>query len=139
MTTKQARLGERIRLLREATGLTQAECAARLTAEGAGVNQAFISQVERGEKSVSLETLVALARLLEVSADYLLGLDDDPTPSAAGEEIAVLHEPDPVRRAAMQQIFITIERLPQELRLAFYDALNLTFLGIMHKRRERSR
>lgn len=131
--------GDRLRRLRETMGLTQAEAAARLTAAGSGINQAFLSQVERGEKSVSLETLVALAKLFAVSTDYLLGQTDDPASHQEGNEAASLVEADPAQRAALQQVFAGVERLPDDLRRDFYNALQLVYLGVMQRRRERSR
>jgi transcriptional regulator with XRE-family HTH domain len=131
--------GERLRRLRESMGLTQAEVAARLSAAGAGVNQAFLSQVERGGKNVSLETLAALAGLYAVSTDYLLGISNEMASRENGEECAVLSESDPVLRSGLQQMFDGVERLPEDLRRQFYDAMQLVYLGIMHKRRERSR
>ena len=42
----------------------------------------MISRIEHGQSTTSVESLGAAARVLNVSADYLYGLTDDPTPSA---------------------------------------------------------
>ena len=42
----------------------------------------MVSRIEHGKASPSAESLVAAAAALDSSADYLLGLTDDPTPAA---------------------------------------------------------
>ena len=60
-------IGENTRMYRERAGLTQADLAERV-----GVGTAFISRVERGQKRMRVETLVAVAEALNVSVDLLL-------------------------------------------------------------------
>ncbi len=52
----QRRLGERVRTLRQRAGLTQEQLATRC-----GLSQKYLSDLERGVKSPSFESLVALA------------------------------------------------------------------------------
>jgi tetratricopeptide (TPR) repeat protein len=60
-----AALGERLRLLRRAAGLSQSEL-------GAGrVSKEYVSQIERGKTRPTRETLEWLAGRLETDADYL--------------------------------------------------------------------
>ena len=59
--------------------MTQTDLAVAL---GERYSQSMISQVERGRSSLLLDGLVAAANELNVSADYLLGLSDDPKPSS---------------------------------------------------------
>lgn len=61
-------LGENVRAVRSRAGLSQKELAAAV-----GVSQAMVSQVERGEKSPSLDLFETMARVLGVKASYLLG------------------------------------------------------------------
>ena len=64
-------LGERLRAVRESRGLTQEEVALR-----AHLPRPAISRLERGERDhVRSDVLGRLAIALEVSTDYLLGLD----------------------------------------------------------------
>lgn len=63
--------GARVRAGRERLGLTH-----RGLAEVTGVHYTLICHVERGQKFFSLESLVAVARALGESTDYLLGLSD---------------------------------------------------------------
>jgi transcriptional regulator with XRE-family HTH domain len=51
---------------------------AKDVADAIGVTKAAISMIESGRNSVSVELLEKLCRCLDCSADYLLGLSDDP-------------------------------------------------------------
>ncbi len=65
-------IGERIMLIRRRRGISQRALAAR-----AQMSITALNRLERGLQSVWAERLATLARILEVSADYLLGLQDD--------------------------------------------------------------
>lgn len=70
------RLGMRIREERQKLNLTQEKLA-----EKAEISEAYVGQIERGERAMSLDTLVNLANKLGVTVDYLLSdsieLSDD--------------------------------------------------------------
>jgi transcriptional regulator with XRE-family HTH domain len=68
-------IGERIRTRRRELGWTQEELARRL-----GVRQNVISRLEAGNvNNPSVHMIRSLARILGVTADYLIGMyDDDP-------------------------------------------------------------
>lgn len=57
-----------IRVFRELRGLTQAALA-----EAAGVAPMYVSQLERGTRTGSIETIRAIARVLRVDLDDLVG------------------------------------------------------------------
>lgn len=59
--------GERLHKRRSDLKLTQEHVADR-----AGISLRFYQMIERGEKSVSLDTLVRLSGILTISVDYLL-------------------------------------------------------------------
>ena len=61
------RLGQRIREERLKLGLTQARLA-----EDVDISEAYVGQIERGERNLALDTLVRLANRLGASVDYLL-------------------------------------------------------------------
>lgn len=61
-------LPDKLRLLRERAGISQKNVAQRL-----GVSPAIISAYENGERTPSLENLLALSYLYKCSTDYLLG------------------------------------------------------------------
>lgn len=64
-------LEQRIQELRKASGWSQVEVAKRLN-----VAKQTVSNWENGNIQPSIEMLVRLAKLFNVSTDYLLGLDD---------------------------------------------------------------
>ena len=79
---------ERIKVLREARGWTQAELARRLSIPRHGVNS-----WEQGLSMPSPACLVDLAKLFSVSTDYLLGVERLETVNVTGlneEDIALL-------------------------------------------------
>lgn len=61
------RLGERIREERQKLNLTQAKLA-----EAVDISDTYMGAIERGERSLTLDTLVRLANRLGVTVDYLL-------------------------------------------------------------------
>ncbi len=66
---------QRIRDLREDHDLTQ-----RQMAEMLRCSQQVYSNYELGQRDIPTEVLIRLARFYRVSADYLLGMTDDPRP-----------------------------------------------------------
>lgn len=74
-------IGARIKAAREARGLTQEDFAAALD-----LSRNHVSVIERGVKALKLETFVAIANALGVSADSLLfDVIDHATDSVASE------------------------------------------------------
>ncbi len=65
-------LGQRISQLRIAMGWSQVDMAKRL-----GVAKQTVSNWENDNIQPSIEMLVRVAKILNVSTDYLLGLSDD--------------------------------------------------------------
>jgi transcriptional regulator with XRE-family HTH domain len=65
-------VGERIVLLRRRRGWTQPELAIR-----AEMGIATLNRIENAHNSPSIETLVALAKQLGCSADFLLGMSNE--------------------------------------------------------------
>lgn len=72
-------LGHRISQLRTAAGWSQVELSKRL-----GVTKQTVSNWENENIQPSIEMLVRLAKLFNVSTDYLLGLDDVPRLNVQG-------------------------------------------------------
>ena len=67
MDFNYAAMGQRIKKARKAKKLTQEQLA-----ELCDLSTTHIGHVERGSRALSIETLVKLAMVLEVSTDYLL-------------------------------------------------------------------
>ena len=62
--------GSRLRSTRLEKGISQKELAQKM-----GVTAVYLSHVEHGRRSVSMDTLCSICQVLEVSSDYLLGLN----------------------------------------------------------------
>lgn len=60
-------MGQRIKKARKEKGLTQEQLA-----ELCDLSTAHIGHVERGSRALSIETLVKIAMVLEISTDYIL-------------------------------------------------------------------
>ena len=69
MEHRDPTIGERVMLMRRRRGLTQADLA-----QMAHMSKTALNRFENGMQSMYVERLATLARLLNVSADYLLGL-----------------------------------------------------------------
>ena len=65
----------RIKDLREDRDLTQREIA-----EFLHIKQNKYSQYENGQRQISIECLILLAKYYNTSTDYILGLTNNPTP-----------------------------------------------------------
>ena len=60
-------LGAKIKSRRQALGLTQERVSEKLD-----LSESFYSRVERGERVISVETLIKIANYFNLSLDYLL-------------------------------------------------------------------
>lgn len=98
---------QRLVRLRKERGLSQAELAQRL-----GIAQPNVSDYERGETQPGFDVLVALAHVLKVSADELMGLQSSP--------------PQPIikDRQLLQHVLL-IERLPKRDKEALLRTIRL--------------
>ena len=73
-------ISDRIRWLRNRQNLTQSELAERLE-----MSEQQVFRWENGKSEPSLEAMVKLAKVFDVTGDYLLGLSDDPRGNRAVE------------------------------------------------------
>ena len=62
---KPFRFGEKLRQVREKKGLTL-----KIVAQQAGVSESLVSQIERNKVSPAIDTLLALADVLDISLEY---------------------------------------------------------------------
>ena len=72
---KKELFGSRLKEARLKFGETQSDLADILH-----INKSRISEMEKGIASTTLEKVAMICEHYQVSADYLLGLTDDPTP-----------------------------------------------------------
>ena len=96
MTIDYTRLGERIREERLHLRLTQAKLA-----EAVDISDAYMGAIERGERGMSLDTLVALASRLGVTVDYLLSDSVAETDMNILEQFKQIMDGQPLERKQM--------------------------------------
>ena len=84
-------VGERVLLLRRRKGLTQPQLA-----QQTGMGIATLNRIENGHQSMNMDKVVALVQALGTTADYLLGLSDEP--SATSASIPIAAAPTPPKR-----------------------------------------
>lgn len=77
-------LGERLQKQRQNLKLSQKEVATAI-----GISPSIMSNYENGERTPSIENLMALANLYHCSTDYLLGLEKD---TSSGIDTSMLNE-----------------------------------------------
>ena len=117
-------------------------------AEGIGITQQTYGRYENGARKPDLEIIEAMARYHQVSADYLLGLNSDPTPdfqiqaasALTGLSQTVIEQLIEIRTdESMQDVDVLLDyivgALTPEFLQGIMDAHNLT----MDRYRERSK
>lgn len=72
------KFNENLKIARERKGLSQKDIA-----EGIGVAKSTYSLYESGNREPNVQTIKKIADILNVSADELLGIDDEPQTIAA--------------------------------------------------------
>ena len=77
--------GDRLRKARQSRQLTQFELS-----QQTGLAQAYLSQLESGQRQASLDSAQRLAQALEVSAAYLLGEDHQTQTSEVAAQPSVV-------------------------------------------------
>ena len=78
-------IGQQIRWARRLRNMTQAQLA-----EAADLSAPYISHVERGRKHISLDALVRISEILDVTTDQLLGVTRPGDRKTSFPEIAAL-------------------------------------------------
>jgi transcriptional regulator with XRE-family HTH domain len=95
MEPRDPTIGERVMLMRRRRGLNQ-----RTLAAMAQMSPTALNRLENGLQSVYAERIATLARILGVSADYLLGLHEDvQTVQSATNTPEDTHDAKPTRQA----------------------------------------
>lgn len=90
------RLGQRIREERQRLNFTQAQLA-----EEINISDTYMGAIERGERSLTLDTLVRLANRLGVTVDYLLSDYVSDTDSNIVEQFKQIIDCQPLERKQM--------------------------------------
>ncbi len=115
--------GKRVRRHREEMGLYQEDMVAALAKMGIEISQSYWSKCETSDRIPGGEVVAGAAKVLHVSADYLLRLTDDPTPAAErnqtyyseeADQAATLIDDRPEQRALYLEIVRALTELPPE-------------------------
>lgn len=115
------RFGTHLQHLRVERNLTQQELATALNRlMGGEISQSYISKIESGRRLPSADIVAAMARVLGVSADYLLMLTDDAS------------HPPPTDQATL--IALVLDDLPEEVQTSLYQ--HITALVAWQRKRE---
>lgn len=93
-------IGNRIKAERKHLGITQEQLA-----EMVDVTTHYIYEIERGMKSMSIETLINLSQVLELSLDYIIFGNQR---SSLGELYRMLDELSDERRLRAEKVFIQL-------------------------------
>jgi len=115
---KMSSINERIKLLREIMGLTQAELGYDLR-----VSRATINQWENASRQIKAKDIVKIADYFNVSADYLLGR----------EESSIRRQFSDTEVDYIMEVAIINNNVHEVMRSAFRDATNM----ILKESRER--
>ncbi len=102
-------LGSRIRKIRKQVGMTQEQLA-----EACDLSTAHIGHIERGTRAASIETLMTISKVLNISTDYML-LDVDLTNSKKFSDlINSLNNVDEEKYNRLYSVFkILVENIDQ--------------------------
>ena len=90
------KLGERIREERKRLNLTQAQLA-----EDIDISDTYMGAIERGERSLTLDTLVRLVNRLGVTVDYMLSDSVSDNDSNIMEQFKQIIDCQPLERKQM--------------------------------------
>lgn len=105
---------ENLRVIREKRGKTQLNVAVAVN-----VSQEAISAYESGLAYPKVEKLIELAKYLETSTDYLLGLTDDDT------QIKYMHSKLSKQERELLNSFIYLKTEDQIKLMGYIDALSV--------------
>ncbi len=125
--------GGRIKALRRREGLTQKDLSILLQQErGIEVGVSFLSQIESGTKSPSIDLVGALADVLHTSVDYLLLRSADA--AAPGESAIVVQVGTPGEARAIRSLLDEFMAVEPEDREMLADMVRLFARAISRRR-----
>lgn len=100
-------IGQRIRYLREKNNYSR-----EFFAEKIQISSKFLYEIENGKKGFSVEILLRITRVLNISCDYILtGADKRNVPEEFLKEI---HEISPLQRTYIQEILTLLYKICDE-------------------------
>lgn len=131
--------GDRVRDLRRRHDLSQMRLAQLMGNAEGGVDQTYISLIERGGRSLNSDALVALCEVLDTNPGYLLDMTEDDRPHSALERELSFAVRDADERAKLEELFTAILSLDPSLSDDYYRALSVIYAGLLDQARNRGR
>ncbi len=113
-------LSKRVLDLRNDYSLTQEQLGERIKR-----SQGNIADIEKKRRGVSLDILVELSNLFEVSIDYLLGVTDEPERYGKQEDQAVFEIKDEREREIVQELAKLISPLSVDEKRQLVDVIKM--------------
>ena len=101
-------IGSRIRQARLHKGITQ-----EYLSELIDVTPAFVGHIERGERSVSLKTILKLAMVLNVSTDFLFNMENTTEDNEITNALIQMinHRPIETKQAVLDIVSVALNHL----------------------------
>ncbi|MBM7582971.1 transcriptional regulator with XRE-family HTH domain [Caldicoprobacter guelmensis] len=103
------KIGDRIKQLREETNMGRAELAQKI-----GITYYALSKYETNERQPDYETLKKIARLFNVSTDYLLGYSDIRNPYEKTYDKLGINELSPESKKELEK-FVELLKLKDKM------------------------
>lgn len=70
----ELKIGNNIRMLREANGITQEELAARLQVNGCDITRSAVAKIEVGQRHMYPDEILLIKKILNVSYDDIFNI-----------------------------------------------------------------
>lgn len=117
--------GKRVRILREDMGLTQEQVVSRLAEYGVKTRQSYLSELERTDKTPLGDMVAALAKVFNTTSDYLLLLNDDPSPPTPVQQQMLDLARSEKERELLEELADLIRDLPENQQRLALEAVHI--------------
>ena len=117
--------GKRVRLLREDMGLTQGDVVNQLATKGIKMRQSYLSELERTDKTPPGEMVAGLAKVFNTTTDYLLLLNDDPSPPTPVQRQILDLARTEKERELLEELVDLIRDIPEGQQMLALEAVQI--------------
>ena len=117
--------GKRVRLLREDMGLTQGDVVNQLATQGIKMRQSYLSELERTNKTPPGDMVAGLAKVFNTTTDYLLLLNDDPSPPTPVQRQILDLARTEKERELLEELVDLIRDIPEGQQMLALEAVQI--------------
>jgi transcriptional regulator with XRE-family HTH domain len=117
--------GKRVRILREDMGLTQDDVINRLAEQGIKMRQSYLSELERTDKTPTGDMVAGLAKVFNTTTDYLLLLNDDPSPPTPVQQQMLDLARSEKERELLEELVDLIRDIPESQQRLALEAVQI--------------